>query len=74
MSIGENIARYRKAKNLTQEQLGELLGVTNQAVSKWESGVSMPDVMLLPKISNALGRRDVARSGRRTRFVDGGAD
>ena len=55
MSIGENIARYRKAKSLTQEQLGELLGVTNQAVSKWESGFSMPDVMLLPKIVNALG-------------------
>lgn len=55
MSIGENIARYRKAKSLTQEQLGEVLGVTNQAVSKWESGVSMPDIMLLPKISNALG-------------------
>lgn len=54
MSIGENIAKYRKAKSLTQEQLGELLGVTNQAVSKWESGVSMPDVMLLPKIANAL--------------------
>lgn len=55
MSIGENIAKYRKAKGLTQEQLGELLGVTNQAVSKWESGISMPDVMMLPKISNALG-------------------
>lgn len=54
MSIGENIAKYRKAKSLTQEQLGELLGVTNQAVSKWESGVSMPDVMLLPEIANAL--------------------
>ncbi len=54
MSIGENIARYRKAKSLTQEQLGELLGVTNQAVSKWESGVSMPDVMLLPRIAEAL--------------------
>ena len=55
MSIGENIAKYRKVKRLTQEQLGELLGVTNQAVSKWELDVSMPDVMLLPKISNALG-------------------
>ena len=55
MSIGENIARYRKAKGLTQEQLGERLRVTNQAVSKWELGVSMPDVMLLPKISSALG-------------------
>ncbi len=55
MSIGENIAKYRKAKSLTQEQLGQLLGVTNQAVSKWESGVSMPDIMLLPEIANALG-------------------
>ena len=55
MSIAETIAKYRKAKGLTQEQLGELLGVTNQAVSKWESGVSMPDVMLLPKITEALG-------------------
>ena len=54
MSIGEHIARYRKAKSLTQEQLGELLGVTNQAVSKWESGVSMPDIMLLPKIADTL--------------------
>lgn len=55
MSIAENIAKYRKAMGFTQEQLGEMLGVTNQAVSKWESAVSMPDVMLLPKIADALG-------------------
>ncbi len=54
MSIGKNIAKYRKAKGLTQEELGAKLGVTNQAVSKWESEVSMPDVMLLPEITNAL--------------------
>jgi transcriptional regulator with XRE-family HTH domain len=54
MSIGKNIAKYRKAKGLTQEELGTILGVTNQAVSKWESEVSMPDVMLLPEIANAL--------------------
>ena len=54
MSIGKNIAKYRKAKGLTQEELGAKLGVTNQSVSKWESEVSMPDVMLLPKIANAL--------------------
>ena len=54
MSIGKNIAKYRKEKNLTQEELGEKLGVTNQAVSKWESEVSMPDVMLLPEIATAL--------------------
>ena len=54
MSIGKNIAKYRKEKGLTQEELGAKLGVTNQAVSKWESEVSMPDVMLLPEIANAL--------------------
>ena len=54
MSIGKNIAKFRKQLNLTQEELGEKLGVTNQAVSKWESAVSMPDVMLLPKIAEAL--------------------
>ena len=54
MSIGKNIAKYRKAKGLTQEELGAKLGVTNQAVSKWESEVSMPDVMLLPEIANTL--------------------
>ena len=54
MSIGKNIAKYRKAKGLTQEELGAKIGVTNQSVSKWESEVSMPDVMLLPEIANAL--------------------
>ena len=55
MSIGTNIAVYRKNKGLTQSELGEMLGVTNQAVSKWESEVSMPDVMLLPEIAKVLG-------------------
>ena len=40
MELHERIAVIRKAKGLTQEQLGELVGVTRQAVSKWESGVS----------------------------------
>ena len=54
MSIGKNIAKYRKAKGFTQEELGAKLGVTNQAVSKWELEVSMPDIMLLPEIATAL--------------------
>ena len=54
MSIGKSIAKYRKEKSLTQGELGAKLGVTNQAVSKWESEVSMPDVMLLPEIATAL--------------------
>lgn len=54
MSIGKNIAKYRKALDLTQEELGVKLGVTNQAVSKWKMEVSMPDIMLLPEIVTAL--------------------
>lgn len=54
MSIGKNIATFRKAKGMTQAELGEMLNVTNQAVSKWEAEASMPDVMLLPEIAKAL--------------------
>lgn len=54
MSIGKNIAYFRKSKGYTQEELGQKLGVTNQAVSKWESETSMPDIMLLPQITNVL--------------------
>lgn len=53
-SIVENITKYRKAAGLTQEQLGDLLGVSGQAVSKWENG-GYPDAYLLPKLSAALG-------------------
>ncbi len=52
--IGKNIAEFRKDKALTQEQLGEAVGVTGQAVSKWENG-GMPDAYLLPEIAAALG-------------------
>ncbi|MBE6549802.1 MAG: helix-turn-helix domain-containing protein [Ruminococcaceae bacterium] len=54
MSIGKNIARLRKGKGWTQAELGERLGVSNQAVSKWESEMSMPDIMLLPTLADAF--------------------
>ena len=54
MSIGKNIALLRKAKGLTQAELGNLLGVSNQAVSKWESEMTMPDVMLLPTLADTF--------------------
>ena len=53
LRIGEKIAQYRKAKDFTQEQLGELVGVSGQAVSKWENG-GVPDTYLLPVISKVL--------------------
>ncbi len=52
--IGKNIAEFRKGKALTQEQLGEAVGVTGQAVSKWENG-GMPDAYLLPDLAKTLG-------------------
>jgi len=55
MSIGKNIAALRKAKGYTQEQLGDMLGVSNQAVSKWEGEATAPDIMLLPRLADALG-------------------
>lgn len=52
--IGAQIRKYRTTKGLTQEQLGQLVGVTTQAVSKWECG-GTPDAELLPALADALG-------------------
>lgn len=54
-TIGNRIARYRKMKNLTQEALAELVGVSAQAVSKWENDLSCPDISLLPTLCDILG-------------------
>ena len=54
-SIGNRISKYRKAKGLTQEGLAEKLGISSQAVSKWENDVSCPDISLLPQICRELG-------------------
>lgn len=51
MSIGTNIAKYRKNAGITQETLAQKLEVTNQAVSKWESDQCCPDITLLPKLA-----------------------
>lgn len=49
--LNENIAFFRKKRGITQEELANALGVTNQAVSKWESGKCAPDIQLLPDIA-----------------------
>lgn len=54
-TMGACIAHARREKGLTQEALANLLGVTNQAVSKWESDTCCPDIMLLPRLADALG-------------------
>ncbi len=51
-TMGTTIARLRKEKGLTQEALANRLGVSNQAVSKWESDQCCPDVLLLPKLAD----------------------
>ena len=53
-TLGIRIADARKNKGYTQEEFSQLLGVSPQAVSKWENGISCPDIMLLPKISQLL--------------------
>ncbi len=53
--IGVFICEARKAKGLTQKQLSEALGVTDKAVSKWERGVSCPDISLLTPLAGVLG-------------------
>ena len=53
--IGARIRALRLAASMTQEQLAGKLGVSAQAVSKWESGTNMPDILLLPEISVIFG-------------------
>ena len=54
-TFGQRFARLRKNRGLTQEELGTKLGLSGQAVSKWENDLSMPDVSMLVEISELLG-------------------
>lgn len=51
-TLGKRIAAYRKELGLTQEGLAEKLGITAQAVSKWENDMSCPDISMLPRLAN----------------------
>lgn len=54
-TLGMRIALLRKQKPMTQEELAEKMGVSSQAVSKWENDVSCPDIQLLPRLARLLG-------------------
>ncbi len=54
LTLGRRIQALRKERGLTQEALSELMGVTAQAVSKWENDLSCPDIMSLPALSGHL--------------------
>ncbi len=54
IKIGRFIAACRKDKNITQEQLSEMLGVTSKSVSKWENGICLPDAFLYEPLCTAL--------------------
>lgn len=52
LAIGKKIRALRRQKNISQEVLAQYLGVSFQAVSKWESGSTMPDISLIPSIAS----------------------
>lgn len=52
--VGRLIASRRRAKGMTQQQLADCIGVTNRAVSKWETGQGLPDVAVLPDLARTL--------------------
>jgi len=54
-TLGARIAELRKEKGLTQEELAKQLGISSQAVSKWEKDSSCPDIMILPTLAKILG-------------------
>ena len=54
MELGTNIKYLRTQRNMTQEELGELLGTTSKSISRWEQGLTYPDITILPYIANVF--------------------
>lgn len=55
LQIGKLIQGLRKQKGLTQQQLADMLNLSNKTISKWESGAGSPDISNLPPLADALG-------------------
>lgn len=66
-TLGKRIVFHRKRLGLTQDALAELMGVTAQAVSKWENDQSCPDIGALPKLAEIFGISRRAAGGRTER-------
>ena len=63
--LGKTISALRKKNNMTQEELASRLGVSAQAVSKWENDISCPDIYMLPQLASVFGVTvDALLSGR----------
>ena len=54
-TMGEIISTLRREKGLTQKELGDMLGITDKAVSKWERDIACPDTMTIPNLAEILG-------------------
>ena len=75
-NLGQRIKEYRKKNDLTQEKLADYLGVTYQSVSKWETGMTMPDLALVVPMARLLGvttdellgKEDAATDARKAYF------
>ncbi len=55
MKIGKEIKKYRTKRNVTQQEMAYALSITPQAVSRWEKGLSLPDISMIPEIVKYLG-------------------
>ena len=55
MSFGRIIKKLRRDADMTQEKLAELLSISPQAVSRWETDCAMPDISLIPPLANLFG-------------------
>ena len=54
LNIAQNLKKYRRERDITQEALAKELGISAQSVSKWECGEGYPDIELLPNLANHL--------------------
>ena len=63
-TIGERIAELRRKSGMTQEELASLLGISAQSVSKWETGVTMPDILLLAITSTRFSGKRLSPAGK----------